>query len=235
MLFEHARAAARQIFTPPYRTVFFKVLGLTLVLLALIWAGLDRLILSQIAVSNAWASWGLALLTGLGLFVGLAFVLAPTSALVAGFFLDELAEHAERDAAPEGAPGRPLPAGQAIWLAAKFAGVAALVNLAALLLLLVPGVNAVAFLLANAYLFGREYFELAALRYRPLEEVRALRRRHALRLFVAGLFIAGLLAVPILNLLTPLFGTAFMVRVHHQIAREERLALARAAAPQASR
>lgn len=235
MLFENARAAARQIFTPPYRTVFFKVLALTFGLLALIWFGLDRLILSQVAISNAWLNWAVTLLTGAGLFVGLAFVLAPTSALVAGFFLDELAEHAERDVAPEGPVGRPLPAGQAIWLAAKFAGVSALVNLAALLLLLAPGVNAVAFLFANAYLFGREYFELAALRYRPIEEVRALRRRHALRLFIAGLFIAGLLAVPVLNLLTPLFGTAFMVRVHAQIAREERLALARRSPPQASR
>lgn len=219
MLFEHALAAARQIFTPPYRAVFIKTLALTLALLGLVWGGLDKLILSQIAVSNAWAQWAVSLLTGVGLFIGLAFALAPTSALVAGFFLDELAEHAERDAEPAGEIGRPLPAGQAIWLAAKFAGVSALVNLTALLLLLVPGVNAIAFLCANAYLFGREYFELAALRYRPLEEVRILRRRHAVKIFLAGLFIAGLLAVPVLNLLTPLFGTAFMVRVHRSLTR----------------
>lgn len=219
MLFEHALAAARQIFTPPYRAVFIKTLALTLALLGLVWGGLDKLILSQIAVSNAWAQWAVSLLTGVGLFIGLAFALAPTSALVAGFFLDELAEHAERDAAPDGEIGQALPAGQAIWLAAKFAGVSALVNLAALLLLLVPGVNAVAFLCANAYLFSREYFELAALRYRPLEEVRILRRRHAVKIFLAGLFIAGLLAVPVLNLLTPLFGTAFMVRVHRSLTR----------------
>ena len=217
MLFQHALAAARQIFTPPYRAVFIKTLALTLTLLALVWVGLDKLILAQVAPSNAWAAWAVSLLTGLGLFVGLAFVLAPTSALVAGFFLDELAEHAERDVAPGGEIGRALPAGQAIWLAAKFAGVAALINLTALLFLLVPGVNAVAFFCANAYLFSREYFELAALRYRPIEDVRVLRRRHAVKIFLAGLFIAVLLAVPILNLLTPLFGTAFMVRVHHSL------------------
>lgn len=227
-MLEHAIAAARQIFTPPYRAVFHKTLALTLTLLALVWVGLDRLILSQVTLQNAWVAWAVSLAAGLGLFVGLAFVLAPTSALVAGFFLDELAEHAERDIAPEGPFGRPMPAGQAIWLAAKFAGVAILVNLAALMLLLVPGVNAIAFLCANAYLFGREYFELAALRYRPIEEVRALRRRHALRLFFAGLFIAALLAVPVLNLLTPLFGAAFMVRVHHDLMRGENRADAQA-------
>ena len=81
-----------------------------------------------------------------------------------------------------------------------------------------PGINAIAFFVANAYLFSREFFELAALRYRPLEQVRALRQRYRLRIFIAGLLIAAFLAVPILNLLTPLFGTAFMVRLHKRIA-----------------
>eukprot|EP01037_Dinobryon_pediforme_P043661 gene43661-54857_t len=99
-------------------------------------------------------------------------------------------------------------------LAAGFALVSIGVNIVALVLLLVPGVNVVAFICANAYLSGREYFELAALRYAPLEEVRALRRQHALYLFVCGMPIAAFLAVPLLNLLTPLFATSLMVRVH---------------------
>ncbi|HZY13874.1 MAG TPA: EI24 domain-containing protein, partial [Beijerinckiaceae bacterium] len=100
----------------------------------------------------------------------------------------------------------------------RFALVSALVNLIALMLLLVPGINAIAFLVANAYLLSREFFELAALRYRPLQEVRFLRRRYRVRLFLAGLLIAALLTIPLLNLLTPLFGAAFMVRLHRRIA-----------------
>jgi CysZ protein len=84
--------------------------------------------------------------------------------------------------------------------------------------LLVPGVNAVIFLLVNAYLLGRGYFELAALRYRALEDVGRLRRAHQLEIFLAGLLIALLAAVPIANLLTPLFGPALMVRVHDRLA-----------------
>ena len=42
----------------------------------------------------------------------------------------------------------------------------------------------------------------------------AMRRANAPYLFVCGLFIAALMAIPIVNLLTPLFGTAFMVRIH---------------------
>jgi len=56
------------------------------------------------------------------------------------------------------------------------------------------------------------------LRHRPIEEVRTLRKAHGLYLFVCGLFIAALVAIPVANLLTPLFATAFMVRVHQRIA-----------------
>jgi CysZ protein len=92
------------------------------------------------------------------------------------------------------------------------------------LLLLVPGVNAAAFFGANAYLLGRGYFELAASRYLPLAEVLRLREKNALRLFVAGLVMAAVIAVPVFNLLTPLFGTAFMVRIARDIMRSARQA-----------
>lgn len=155
---------------------------------------------------------------GAGLIVILAFLIAPVSLLVAGLFLDDLAEIVETEIDPEGEKGRAPPAGQAILMALRFSLVAASVNLLALLLLFVPGVNAIAFLLANAYLLGREYFELAAIRFRPSEEARELRRRHSPRLFLAGLCIAAFVAVPGLNLLTPLFGVAFMVRMHKLLA-----------------
>jgi CysZ protein len=217
-MLDDALAAFRQILTPPFRAVLFKTLALTLLLLGLVWFGLDRLVLHFVSVQTAWVATLLSIVTGVGLFIGLAFLLAPTSSLVAGFFLDELASIVEGDIYPSDRIGRALPAGYSVWLAIRFALLSALVNLIALVLLLVPGVNAIAFFVANAYLLSREFFELAALRYRPLEEVRALRRRHPLRIFVAGLLIAALLAVPVLNLLTPLFGVAFMVRLHKRIA-----------------
>jgi CysZ protein len=214
--------AARQTFTQPFRSVLWKVLGLTLLLLALAWVGLDKVIIGYVAVPYPWLAMALSILTGIGLFLGLAFLVAPVSSLVAGFFLDELAELVERDISPDHV-GKALPVGQALRVSAVFAAISIGVNIVALLLLLVPGVNVVAFLVANAYLLGREYFELAALRYRPLEEVRALRREHGLYLFVCGLFIAAFVAIPILNLLTPLFGTAFMVRIHARLERKRAL------------
>ena len=94
----------------------------------------------------------------------------------------------------------------------------------ALALLLVPGVNLVAFFIGNGYLLGREYFEAAARRFTGRAEARALRRENGPTVFVAGLLIALFLAVPLLNLFTPLFAAAFMVHVHKRLSGSRRMA-----------
>ncbi|MGH6795618.1 MAG: sulfate transporter family protein [Methylocella sp.] len=223
-MFDAALAAAGQVLTPPFRTVLWKTLALTLALLALVWIALHKLIVAGITLPYPWAATAVSIIGGVSLFIGLAFLVAPVSFIVAGFFFDELAEEVEHELAPGEAPGRALPLFDAAWLSVKFSAVALGVNLVALLLLLVPGVNAAAFFGANAYLFGRGYFELAASRYLPSGEVRRLRKENALRLFGAGFFVAAILAVPGFNLLTPLFGTAFMVRIAKNITRSARQA-----------
>lgn len=221
-LFDAAIVSLREIVSPPFRNVLLKSIGMTLLFLALAWVGLDRLALSYIEVNHPWLQLVVTYATGVGLFLFLAFLLGPISVLVAGLFLDDLADAVEADLYPAEARGVAIPVGQAIMMGVKFAAVAAGVNLLALFLLLIPGVNAVAFLLANAYLLGREYFLFIATRFQPLEEAVALRRRYAPQLFVAGLFIAVFVATPGLNVLTPLFGVAFMSRVYKMLALERR-------------
>ncbi len=94
---------------------------------------------------------------------------------------------------------------------------AGLVYLISVPFLLFAGFGAVIFFLATAYLLGREYFELAAMRFRPPAEAKHLRKRHQGTVFVAGMFIAAFVSVPILNLATPLFGVAFMVHMHKRL------------------
>jgi CysZ protein len=226
-LLSAAVAAAREILTPPFRRVFVQTLGLTVLLLGFAWLGLERLVGALVGFAAPWLQTVISVVTGVGLVVGLAFVVAPVSFVVAGFFFDVLAAKVEADMAPpEGIGQTPSPA-TAVRVATTFAGVALLANAVALLLLLVPGVNAVAFFGANAYLFGRGYFELAALRYRPRQEAEALRRRHGVEIFATGCLVALLATVPIVNLLTPLFGTALLVRVHANIVARERRQLSR--------
>ena len=86
-----AIAALLQIFTPPFRATLLKSLALTIGLLVVIWLALDRLVLSLVQIGAPWLAAAFSVLLGLGLIVGLAFLLAPVTSLVASFFLDEIA------------------------------------------------------------------------------------------------------------------------------------------------
>lgn len=223
MIFADAMRAFGQVLSPEFRRVLMKSLALTIAILALVWLALTRLFewwLTGMATvgEHPWVATYAGLFAGLGLVVALAYLVPPVSMLVASFFLDEVAEKVERADYPAEPAGRPLPASTAVWEAAKFAVLALGINLLALLIWFVPGVGLAAFFIANTILLGREYFELAASRFRPLPEVRAMRARHIGTVTLAGAIIACMVVVPILNLLTPLFGTILMVHVHKRLA-----------------
>jgi CysZ protein len=92
-----------------------------------------------------------------------------------------------------------------------------LVYLIALPFVFVAGAGFIAFFIATAWLLGREYFELAAMRFRTPAEAKAMRRENAALIFTAGLIIAAFVSIPVINLATPLFGMAFMVHMHKQL------------------
>lgn len=208
-----------QIKSPPFRAIVWKSLGLTLALLALVWLALTRLLnwwLAQgtVVTDHPMIATIAAFMAGAGLFIGLAFLIAPVSILVASFFADDIAARIERDDYPLDPPGQPPPVARALVDALKLALLALGVNLLALFLLLLPGINVVAFLLANTFLLGREYFTLAAGRFLPPEGVKALREKNRFAVYFAGFVMALLLGVPIVNLFAPVFGTALFVHIN---------------------
>lgn len=218
-----ALAAISDVVSAPFRRVLLRSLGLTIAVLAGLWFLLVTVIGSYLVLPWGWLQTAADWLAGAGLLVGMVFLVAPVTSLVAGLYLDEIAETVETTAFPGEPPGVGLPIGQSVVLSLKFFGLVILANLIALVLLLVPGINLVAFYIANAYLLGREYFELAALRYRSYEEARSLRRANGGRVFLAGLMVALMVSIPIVNLLTPLFATSLMVRLHRRIGRRTSL------------
>jgi len=222
MLLDSAAAALRHTLSPAMRGILWKSLGLTLGILLFAWFGLTRLIQwfqsshhisAQYPILDSLAYY----LAGFGLFVALAYLMPAISILVAGFFLDDAAEIVERTDFPNEPPGRAMPYGLAMIYALRFAGVTLLVNLVALAIFFVPLVGVAAFFGANAYLLSREYFEMAAARFRPLPEAAAMRRDYAARTLLAGCLLAGLMVVPVVNLVTPLFGIALMVHLHKRL------------------
>ena len=226
MLVQAAFAAWRQVFSAPFRGILWKSLALTVALLALIWFAVTRFLAYWLQGHSLSSSYPFVdslafFLAGAGLVVALAFVMPAVSAIVAGFFLDDAAEIVERTDFPGEPPGEAMTIGASLLMGGRFAALSLVCNLAALALILVPVVNVAAFFGVNAYLLGREYFELAAARFRPAPEAAAMRRHHARTAWAAGAMMAGLLLVPIANLLTPLFGIALMVHVHKRLSARD--------------
>ena len=151
---------------------------------------------------------------GLGIIVGSVFLMPAVTALVASFFVDDIALAVERSRYPGEPEGKP-PAARArrhrggahrarwrswsIWWRCRSCRS--------------PGFGAFIFFFCTAYILGREYFELAAhaLPRRPRRPARCAGGIPA-SVFVAGMFIAAAVSIPVLNLATPLFGMAFMAR-----------------------
>ena len=211
-----AGQAFEELFSPPFRGVMMKCVGFTLALLI----GLIIAVEWSFAHFVVWPDWietTIQWLGGLALVAASIFLIPPVTSLVAGLYLDDIADKVERKNFPSDPPGRELPVAKSIWLALKFFVVVLLVNLLALLLLLIPGVNLIAFYVGNGYLLGREYFELAAMRHVSAAEAKRLRKANKTTVLTCGLIIAVLASVPFLNLVTPLFATGFMVRMYKRI------------------
>jgi CysZ protein len=212
-----AGQAFEELFTPPFRAVLWKCVGFTVALLAVLIVAVQW----SFAYFVAWPDWivtTIQWLGGLALVAASIFLIPPVTSLVAGLYLDDIAATVEKTNFPNDPPGQELPIARSVWLAIKFFLLVLVVNLIALLLLLIPGVNLVAFYLGNGYLLGREYFELAAMRHVSAAEAKRVRRANRLTVLLCGLIIAGLASVPILNLVTPLFATGFMVRMWRRLA-----------------
>jgi CysZ protein len=234
MILDAAALSFRNLFSPETRAVLWKVLGLTLAALVALWFGLREFFLFSIwpwlvgffPTMPDWAGWlvfVLGLFASIGLALAMALLLAPVTAIIAGLFLDDVAEVVEKRDYPADPAGSAMPMGEAIVQSLQFFGIVILGNLAALILLFVPGVNLVAFFLVNGYLLGREFFEFAAARFRPRREAQEFRRKHSPTVFLAGLLIAAFLAIPIINLLTPLFAAGLMVHLHKALSAKDPL------------
>lgn len=224
--------ALLQIFSPPMRAILWRSIGLAFVLVVALAVALQRL-LSWLATAGAlWAetmlgtsfhmpievmSWVLSFAAGLGIVVGAIFLMPAITALVASIFVDDIADVVEREHYPAEQPGKPLPFVQAMMQGGRAALLSILVYLLALPFLFFGGLGAVVFFIATAWLLGREYFELAAMRFRPATEARRMRKHYAGTVFTAGLIIAAFVSIPIVNLATPLFGMALMVHMHKRL------------------
>jgi CysZ protein len=231
-MLDAAVKAIVQMFSPPLRAVLWKSVVLALGLIIVVAAVLYRLFVWLVGTGSNSAeialgphahwpveaiAWLLSIAAGLSIVVGSVMLMPAVTAIVASFFSDQIAEEVEHTNYPADPPGTALPLWRSFYEGVKTALLAIIVYLCATPFLLFAGLGAVIFFLATAWLLGREYFELAAMRFRPPAEAKALRKRNAATVYVGGLLIAAFVSIPVVNLATPLFAMAFMVHLHKRL------------------
>ncbi|HYG89014.1 MAG TPA: EI24 domain-containing protein [Azospirillum sp.] len=195
------------------RVVWISVLGAAAAFAALL-GGVEWALTSTVLTSWSWVDTAIDLLGGVAV-VAVSWLLFPAVvATLASFLLEDVVRAVERRYYPH----LPEPVSpsltEEVGTALRFLAVVVAVNLLALpLYLALPGFNLVVYYTVNGYLLGREYFELVANRRLDRREATVMRKATPLKPFVAGVIIAFLSTVPLLNLLAPVIASAFMVHV----------------------
>ena len=144
------------------------------------------------------------------------FLMIPVASAITSMFLDEVADAVEAVHYPALPPAQGVSFAESLRDTANALGVIIGANLLAFILyVFLPFAIPFIFFGLNGYLLGREYFQLAAMRRVGRDGARALRKRHALTIWVAGVLMALPLVVPLLNLLIPILGAATFTHIFH--------------------
>jgi CysZ protein len=210
------------LFAPALRRVVGLCLALAVASFAVLWVALAIVLNHSARFGWGPLDWLVDLLGALAV-LALSWLLFPAVVtLVMGFFLGRIAGAVEALDYPGGGPPRRPAITETAITTLRFMSLTIFLNLLVLpVYVLLPGINFFVFLSLNGYLFGREYFEVVALRRLDQTATRTARRRFAGRVFVGGVVIAGLFAVPFVNLLAPVIATAFMVHLFEGLRRAE--------------
>ncbi len=217
MLFRAAALTVGQIADPVFRGVVIKSVLFTLCL----FTGLTVVFyMARPDVTYFEWEWlnDIAELGGsLAFFAFLVLTFSMTAALIGGIFLDDIAEAVEARHYPGEAPGRSAEFAKTFAVSMRFIAVTLVVNILALpfylIALFIPPLFACIFYGLNGYLLSREYFELVSLRHPDGKAARQLRKANGFKVFLAGVVIAFLITVPIVNLFVPILATAFMLHI----------------------
>jgi uncharacterized protein involved in cysteine biosynthesis len=237
--------AVGQLTDPRMRGVLWMGILGALVVFALLWAAVWWLLLAF----DPSAVWGLSTLiewsgdyfdwVASAAFVGAmlvaTFLMFPAVVtIVVGLFLDRVADAVEARHYPDLGAARHQPLAETLLSTVKFAVVVVMLNILILPLYLVlfflPPANLVLYYLLNGYLVGREFFELAAFRRLGPAKATRLRRAFRSRVLLAGVILTVLMTIPVVNLLAPVLGAAFMVHVVHDLMRRQAIVPASGAA-----
>jgi len=201
-----------------------KVIGISVGLAIAIFAGLIALAWYLIGAFSGLDGWWGDAAQVLGAFAAIVvawFTFPVVAVAMAALFSDQVIDAVMARHYPDRPMPHSVPVIAALLDGAKIALVALIGNIVILPLLFVPPVYAACAYVLNGYLLGREYYEMPAFRRRSKAEARALFNRHRGRFILAGIAIAFLSTIPLLNLIAPVIGIPFMVHIFESVVNLE--------------
>lgn len=211
-----------QLPSKPFRQVFWWSVLLSLVTAVALWSLViwlltDTAFFGSLPGIGGWVDTAIQWAGGLAAFL-LTIVLLPAFlGIYASLFLEKICRAVERRYYPELAPPRNQSIWEGIWTGLRFAVIIVFFNILFLpAFIFLPGV---AYWLLNGVLFGREYYELVAFRRLSPRDAAALRKQRRPALLFGGIIIAIVASIPLINLLLPLFGTAYMLHIFQSFPR----------------
>lgn len=226
MILSAFRLALAQTGDPMFRRVIWLGLALALALLFAIYALMLMVIQmftpDSLTIPFAGEVRGLGTLLSLGSLIfmlGLSvFLMAPVASAFTGLFLDDVADAVEARHYPQ----LPLAPRATLWVtltdSARYFTLLVSLNLLGILVFaLSGGLGILGLWLLNGFLLAREYFTMIALRRLPAAEAHAMRRRHRLRLWAAGVLMAVPLSIPLVNFFVPVLGAATFTHLYHRL------------------
>ena len=194
------------------RGVVWRAIGVAVIVFAGLWVAVGYGLVSTALVTIGWIDTTLDALGGIATFVLTWFLFPAIITGVMSLMLDGVVEAVEDRHYPDLGPATGMGLGGNVLAAVRFLLVTVALNIVALPFILTP-LYPFVFFGINGYLFGREYFEVVALRRMNGPAARHLRKRHRLAVFAAGALIAFLLTVPVVNLFAPVVAAAAMTHL----------------------
>ncbi len=191
------------------RSVALALLAYGLLLAASIW-GMDGFL-----AAHHLPNWIAAVLGTLGVALVAVWLFLPTVVMIATLYIDRIAAAVDARHYPWLPPPTPAPLATQLWDGAALAVRVLLMNAVALLLALlpIPGLGLILAILVSGWAIGRGLFVTVAMRRLSRGAALALYARHRLAVIAPGIALAAAAAVPGVNLLVPVVGTAAMVHV----------------------
>jgi CysZ protein len=171
---------------------------------------LNQVFLSWLEGGDSWwmntIEWSLRVLGILIMLVILFFAFGSIQTAFLGLFLDDVVTATRDKNHPEIQLNPPPPLSKSSWASAQFLALSLSLNALILPIVLIgwflPPLGLIVQLIANGYLFGKEYEEIIAIRFQTKTRLDPLKRT------IFGTATAALFLIPVLNFVAPVISAA---------------------------